>query len=153
MRRVAIIICFLIFCHSGFAQGPEKMMRSAKIGFITNRLNLTPQQAEKFWPVYNQFEEKRENLRIDKRKLSLDMNKNGLTDDDAKKMIDAELKSRRDDLSLNEEFISEIQKVISSSQALQLMRAERDFNMEVLRNLRHRDDNPRQPRRPPRNKK
>src|ERR1700761_2008587 len=55
LYSVFVILCWLT--SSAFAQGqPQRpgpgVLESYKIGFITNRLNLTPPEAEKFWPIY-----------------------------------------------------------------------------------------------------
>ena len=40
-------------------------MKSAKIAFITDRLKLTPQEAEKFWPLYNEYEQQKNEITED----------------------------------------------------------------------------------------
>jgi Spy/CpxP family protein refolding chaperone len=148
MKKISIIVAVLFGMQPAFAQEPEAKMRAARIGFLTNRVELTPQQAEKFWPLYNQFNDKRENVQIEKRMMHMEMNKNGLTDDEAKKMIEKELKTRQDELNLEKEFIADIQTVLTPVQAIKLLRAERDFNMEVLRNLQQRRNQPNHEGRP-----
>jgi len=44
------------------ADGRDKI-ESLKIAFITERLSLTPEQAQKFWPAYNQFNDEMKKLR------------------------------------------------------------------------------------------
>ena len=52
------------------------MLESAHIGYITQRLNLSPEEAERFWPIYNQYaaelHQARANYRINKDELALD---------------------------------------------------------------------------------
>ena len=43
-------------------------IKAAKIGFITRQLDLTQQEAEKFWVVYNRFENEKETIRRERRK-------------------------------------------------------------------------------------
>ena len=44
--------------------GGNDKVQSAKAALITRRLSLTPQQAERFWPVYDEFDrERRLNLK------------------------------------------------------------------------------------------
>jgi hypothetical protein len=40
--------------QNGNGQRQEKI-QALKIAFITQKLKLTPAEAEKFWPVYNQY--------------------------------------------------------------------------------------------------
>lgn len=151
MKRIVLLLVLVSFANLAFAQGQHQRMKAAKVGFITNKLNLSPEQAEKFWPLYNDYSEKRENLRIERRMTIMEMNKNGISDGEAKRMIEQELKSRQSELDLETEFYAGVQKVISPTQALSLIKAEREFNMEVLRNLQRRGGpgdtpNRRQPR-------
>lgn len=39
------------------SKAQRAQMESFKIQFITKKLNLTPEEAEKFWPVYNEQKE------------------------------------------------------------------------------------------------
>jgi len=41
----------------------REKVEAARIGMITNRLGLTPDQAEKFWPIYREFIQKRQDMR------------------------------------------------------------------------------------------
>ena len=38
----------------------QEKIRSEKIAFITSELNLTPEEAQVFWPVYNQVDKERD---------------------------------------------------------------------------------------------
>lgn len=59
LYSVLVILCWLT--PSAFSQGqPQQpgaagVLESYKIGFITNRINLSPAEAEKFWPIYRQY--------------------------------------------------------------------------------------------------
>jgi Spy/CpxP family protein refolding chaperone len=49
-------------------QGEKKEnIEAMKIAFITNKLELSPEEAQKFWPVYNQYNEKLKDLRKKRR--------------------------------------------------------------------------------------
>jgi hypothetical protein len=57
---VLVILCWLGL--PAFSQGPPPqqqppagVLETMKIGFITTHLNLTPAEAEKFWPIYRQY--------------------------------------------------------------------------------------------------
>ena len=44
-------------------QGDPQKVEALKISFITNKLNLTPEEAKLFWPIYNQYEDEKKALR------------------------------------------------------------------------------------------
>jgi hypothetical protein len=64
MRLVILLFVLALFATSMSAQEPEHMERikAQKIAFITEQLSLTPAVAQKFWPVYNEFSTKVDNL-------------------------------------------------------------------------------------------
>src|ERR1700749_3555559 len=62
MKRLYISILFLftVICASAQTDPPvenQKMqnIEALKIAFISRQLELTPDEAQKFWPVYNQY--------------------------------------------------------------------------------------------------
>ena len=57
-RKNALVLLVTVFMFNvAFAQPNKREQREAqKIAFITKLLALTPEEAQKFWPVYNQFE-------------------------------------------------------------------------------------------------
>ena len=54
---VLVILCWL--APPAKSQGPKQawagQLEAMKTTFITTRLQLTPQEAEKFWPIYNLY--------------------------------------------------------------------------------------------------
>jgi uncharacterized protein YcbX len=57
MLRTIIIaaICLLSFGYTATAQG-DPQLKSIKVALLTERMNLSTEQSEKFWPVYNRYE-------------------------------------------------------------------------------------------------
>jgi hypothetical protein len=57
-----ILVTGLVILGSGYslAQGrpaeAAQRVRAMKVAFITERMNLTPEEAEKFWPLQKAFE-------------------------------------------------------------------------------------------------
>ena len=93
MKLRNLVFALLFFSSfSTFAQG-EKMkekreqIKAMKVAFITTELDLNSSEAEKFWPIYNAFEDENNKLRrqsYNKRKVE-DME--SLTELEAKKLL------------------------------------------------------------------
>ena len=49
--------------HQGSIEGRGDRIESLRIAFISQSLSLTPEEAQKFWPVYNQFHNDLKSLR------------------------------------------------------------------------------------------
>src|SRR5215831_10231735 len=59
-RILSVLVLASWFCLPSFAQmkqqrEPGAGLQALKIAFITKRLNLSPEEAEKFWPIYNRY--------------------------------------------------------------------------------------------------
>jgi hypothetical protein len=72
-RKIIISSILLLFVVQTFANRFEQFdfekIKAKKIAYLTNALNLTPAEAEKFWPVYNEFEQKRFAIMHERREL------------------------------------------------------------------------------------
>lgn len=120
--------------RSGDRYDAEKL-QAARIAFITSRLDLKPEQAEKFWPVYNQFNDVRESNLKQMSKLS-DLRSGEISDSEAKKRIQQRFDIQRNLLSEEEKYVAEMSKIISYSQILKLHGIARDFTRTVYQRQR-----------------
>lgn len=121
-------------------QSREKI-RALKIAYITDKLNLSETEAEKFWPIYNRYDSKLMKLRVEERyKLKKYINDAGgleaLSEKDAdaitKKMVELE----KEMFDTKRAFFSSLRKVISSKKIIRLQMAEREFNRTMIRRLK-----------------
>ncbi len=57
MKKIYIVIFFLLSCtYICVAQrGSGQQLEAIKVAYITRELNLSPDEAQKFWPVYNNY--------------------------------------------------------------------------------------------------
>jgi hypothetical protein len=132
----------------------RERIESMKIGFLTDRLNLTPEEAKAFWPVYNQYQNELEKLRKDRRAMLKNAKENSddLSDAETEKVVDSEIAFRQNELDLVKKYNPQFKKVLPIKKVARLYRAEEEFKMELLNKLRDgKGDNRRNqgPRRPP----
>ena len=87
MKKAPILITIFLFvlstslkAQNGYPRGKEKI-RAAKVGLITNRLNLSEEQAKTFWIVYDEFDKKRSEIRKNVRQMTTE-SRNITTSDD-----------------------------------------------------------------------
>ena len=121
--------------------GRLQKIHSAKIGMITERLNLTPEQAPQFWAVYNEYENKKIELKKSIRRTMEDAVSLAATDD---KILSAQkqvLSLRRKELDLEEEYMNKILRTITPRQFSELKRTEANFNKMLLEKLNEKADN------------
>jgi hypothetical protein len=107
---------------------------NAKIAFLTDRLSLSQEQAQRFWPVYNEFTAKRREIAQKGRQLR-QANPDALTDQQVRDNTNQSFALRQQELNLEKEYFERFQKVISVRQTGQLFQAERDFTREVIKRV------------------
>lgn len=135
MKNILSLIIVMLLSFSVCAQheGDDKI-KALKASYLTETLSLTPKEAEKFWPIYNDFDA-RTNALYDQKWCEV---KNGLdTIDDvdeaaADDLLDEYIGLKAESLQLKREFIKQLKTVISSQKILRLKKAEHDFHKILL---------------------
>jgi len=137
MKKILYAITLLLFLGAS-AQSPEALekIEAAKIALITERLELTPEQAEKFWPVYREFGNKRKDIRKDFDQARKTFDPNKASEEENKKVIEMATGVKERQLKLEQEYSQRILKVITSRQMTNLRKAENDFKEMLLRRIR-----------------
>lgn len=120
----------------------KEQIKALKVAFITNELALTSDEATKFWPLFNAFEEKQQEIKKRKLKGYLkrvdDGSFDNLSEKEATTML-AQMESTEDELyQLKKKFISNLKGIISPIKILKLKKAEENFNRKLLQQYRDR---------------
>jgi thiaminase len=102
------------------------------VAFITNRLSLSPDQATKFWPLYNEYQEKRNTMMREMRQISKQGEKE-ITNAEAEELIDKMFKLKENLLLAEKNFTKKIASSLSPIQALKLDEINRDFTRHIYR--------------------
>lgn len=118
---------------------PERMaeIKAQKVAFITQRLQLTPAEAQVFWPIYNEYEAEMKAIRGsigESRRQRPDMAT--LTDEQAAPMLAEEMEKRRKETETWTKYMGRLRDAVGAKKTLFLGRAERDFTREVFRHIR-----------------
>jgi hypothetical protein len=145
MRKI-IIMAFLalIFCKEAVAQeGGKERIRAYRTAYITQELDLSSEEAEKFWPVYNEFDKKLFQLKVEKiRKEKHRIKELGgpdqLSDEDAKKTLFDMLTFEKEAAVTREKMYKELSKILSPVKLMKLYVAEMNFNKKLLHEYRKR---------------
>jgi len=145
VKIVSLMLSLMLFATaSAWAQRPsgEEMQKiqDAKIAIITNRLNLSPEQATGFWPVYNEYSQKRRDIHRAQRKIINDKKAEGKTDDQVLNNLKEVQDLKQKELDLEKEYQNRFLKVISASQVIELYKAERTFNDMLIQRLKQRKE-------------
>ena len=120
--------------------GDFEKFKSQKIAFLTEKMNLTPNEAQNFWPEYNQSEKERMEIQHQRRLLEQK------TRDENVKMSDQEvIKITRElmatfkkEANISSEYNEKFLKILSPQKVLQLYRAENQFRAHMFDQFRKR---------------
>lgn len=117
-------------------------IKSQKVAFFTQTLQLTSREAEKFWPIYNEYWSNLDNARCLKMKSLRKLNE-ALKDDnnstqEINNLADDYLNKRKQEESLTYIFYNDVKRVIPDKKAAKIFQAEESFRIMLIRQLRHR---------------
>jgi Spy/CpxP family protein refolding chaperone len=131
MKNLICTFLLVFFTLSVMAQGQRKnydqeKYESAKVAFVTNRLDLKPEQAERFWPVYNKYTEERRSMMKEISMISKEGTES-INENKAKELLEKKFNLQQKLLTREKEFYSEITKFISAQQALKLTEINKEF--------------------------
>lgn len=134
MKKTYLIalILFLGLSSIALAQRPDvdqEKLQAARIAFITTRIDLKPEQAEKFWPIFNEYNDDREATMKQISKLGKDLET--ISEEEAKSRIQQRFQLQSELLKEEQAFVADVSKVLSSKQILMLNNIARDFNRHL----------------------
>lgn len=143
MKNSMFIIVVLLFSLSGFAQrhfDPQtiELIKTKKIAFMTEAVGLTSQEAEKFWPVYNELEKERY-LLMDKKSELEEKSKNpkpGMSESDYRKLATEIAATHVSEGKLIEEYNLKLLNILPAEKVVKLYRAEGKFRGYLMHEFR-----------------
>lgn len=134
-----LLLCFAFFA---IAQPRKKdQIKAMKIAFITQELELTPDEATKFWPLFNAFEEKQREIRQERFKEYMDKIDGGISEKEASTLL-TQMENNEEELyNLRKKFVANLKSVLPATKILKLKRAEEKFNRKLLKEIRDKRNN------------
>lgn len=143
MKNTILLLLSLLFVQTMFAQGkksnhPKKEeIKAQKVAFISTELNLTKDEAEKFWPVYNAYEDKMQNLHKEHRVLVKKMkNFDELSEEEAYTTTEKLIKLDAKKSKLRKEYLVKFSEILGKKKGAKVFYAEEKFKRELLRKIK-----------------
>lgn len=119
------------------AQGDK--VEQLRVAFITKKVELTEAEAEKFWPVYNEYNDKikaiRKNVRMSYRKRV-----EPLSEQDAEDLYQLDIKSKQAEVDVHKLYSEKIKAIIGVKKLIRLRVAEEEFKREMINTLKDKGD-------------
>lgn len=142
ISALLILFIFVFVSESQAQRQPVRKALREKIearhtAFITEKVNLTPEEARVFWPVYNEYTAKRKeiNKQLQQKKQQTREGLDNLTEQELKELADAEIVFEQRQLDLKKEYHARFKTILSPKKIIQLYEADRQFKKILLKRL------------------
>ena len=141
MKKLVFIFLLLLGGMTAQAQDRDEhreKIKALKTAHITEGLDLTTREAQQFWPVYNDFEEKRRELYL--RERADIENLECMTEKEATSKLDEYVEIEREDFLLKKQYYEDLGKIFSAKRIMQLKKLEEEFYRKLMREYRARQE-------------
>ena len=121
-----------------FRKGALERLQSEHVAYLTNELQLTPEEAQAFWPVYNkaQEEQKKNHCELSAAKKALkDAVKEGKGESELKNALTAYNKARASQRYVIGDYQSQFEKILGVEKTAKLYLAEDSFRTRQIHRL------------------
>lgn len=146
MKNLIVISFLTIFsfvvlsAQEKHGPGPEmfERIKAEKISFFTSKLDLTPAEAQAFWPVYNEYEKKKFDIqrKIHDFERMPDEKFASLSDSEIEKLTNSYIESFELEGNLRKEYHKQFMKILPLKKVLLMYRTENEFRSHLIREFR-----------------
>ncbi len=116
----------------------QEKIKAARTAYITERLGLTPEEAEKFWPVYREFSTKRVALKTEFENARRNPDPKRTQEENERYLLDLNFQLKQRELDLEKEYSGRILNTISPQKLMALRQAEQDFRNMIIKQIQQR---------------
>ncbi len=110
-------------------------IETIKSDYLSENMHLTAEEADKFWPVYNQYQRELSTVMHQKRQNMLNSQKN------AQDIVNDNFGYDSKILSIKKHYNDEFGKILPSDKLAQFYKSQTMFNEEMIKRLKNRHDN------------
>ena len=141
-KLITSILAILVLSSSMvLAQNPnQEKLNAYKIAFFTRKMNLTPGEAQKFWPLYNDYQNKKKLIQQERVSLNRQLNLEGtnLSEKELAATGDKLIELQVKETELAVTFHKQIKEVLPPMKVIKLYQAENQYRMQLLNQLQQR---------------
>lgn len=145
MKNIYTLL-FLLFTILGFSQDSEERIeriKALRIAFISEKLELTPEEAQQFWPIFNQFDNRQSKLQREKRKLMRNLrsgNTMNLSEKETAKLMEEDERLENEIQNNRRQLVKDLQGVIPNRKILMLRQIDIEFKQKLLQQIQKRQE-------------
>lgn len=135
---VGLLLCLCMQARAQDNDNPalRDKIKSAEVAYLSQQLNLTPEEAQKFWPIYNNYTREVEQLIAERRRNRQQDKKD---DEAARRSLNKEMDIEQKMLNVRKRYNQEFLKALPARKASNVFKAEREFRGQLIRQLKERN--------------
>lgn len=124
----------------GIGQSDNERLTAYKIAFFTQRLDLSPAEAEKFWPLYNDYSARRNKLQAERLTMMryAAQNEANMSEQELSSTADKLARTFSDEANMVVSFNNDLKKVLPPAKVIRLFQIENQYKQQLLRELNQR---------------
>ncbi|MES2826539.1 MAG: hypothetical protein V4687_00215 [Bacteroidota bacterium] len=138
---IALIFAFP-FISAAQRQGGDRFqeIESYKIGYLTQKLDLSPEEAKVFWPIYNGWQKEQSDLRKERMQKMISFRKiteiEELSDTEIQTLILNDFNIKQRELNLEKKYYTRLKSSLPIKIVGKYYRAQEAFKKEILSKYR-----------------
>lgn len=109
-----------------------------KRAYISDKLELTVAEAEKFWPVYNEFDQKKTEIKKAINKSYKSVKEGGKTEKEVTQSIDFLTAKRKEEAELDAKFLKDCLPILGPDKVVRLAGLQKEFQKELVQKIKER---------------
>ncbi len=131
------ILLWIAFQSESQTNAKRDKIDQLRVAFINSKVNLSNQETQQFWPLYNELNDKLDLLKKTYRiNFIKNFNAESLTDKEAEALLTAEFILKQKELDLNKEYYEKYKKILPIKKIALIKMAENDFKKELIKTIK-----------------
>ncbi|QIL38508.1 hypothetical protein G7074_03990 [Pedobacter sp. HDW13] len=141
MKNLIFVALMFLLPTALLAQRPKvEEIESLKIAYFTQKLDLSPEEAKIFWPIYNDMQSEQNALRKERMQKMISFRKvdeiDNLSDAQVQSLITSEFDFKQRDLNLDKKYYNKLKSSLPIKVVGKFYRAQEGFKRELLNRFR-----------------
>lgn len=136
----ALLFTVPFFASAQRQSGRGKEIEAYKITYLKEKLELTPEEAKIFWPIYSAWQGEQSALRTERREKMISFRKideiEALSDTEVQNLINNELNFKQRDLNIEKKYYLKLKSSLPIKTVGKYYRAQESFKRELLSRYR-----------------
>ena len=133
-----LILAFGLLASTAFGQPPDsekwEKIKQHKIAYLTSKVNFTSEEAQQFWPIYNEYTQKLRAIQNERvAKMVKWRRTDALPEKEILELLDYQILSKEKEVALFKEYNAKYLKILSAEKVMLLYQSENNFRRDLLK--------------------